>query len=696
MAIGRIIIIGGGFAGVKCARVLRQHLRESEYDIVVFSRENHMVFHPLLAEVAAAAMNPKDMAAPLRELLKNVHCRTEDVTAIDLPNNQIVYEGSESDTKTMHYDQLVIASGNTTNLAFIPGMADHALPLKGVADALTIQDHVIGQLERAEVAETAEKRKWCLSFVIVGGGFSGVELAGELNDFVKTSSRFYSNFKKEDVSVILVHSHEQILPEVGPNLREFARERMERNGVKFILKASASICTPDGVGLKDGTFLKAGTVICTIGSRALPMIESLDLAKEKGRLVVNPDMSLPGFTNAWAIGDCAAVTNANDGKLSPTTGQFAERQGAQAAKNIVARLTGQPTKPFSHQSLGTLCSIGGKSAVAEMFNFRISGFPAWFVWRGVYLTKLPSLGQKIKVAVGWAFDLLFPPQLTSVRVDSTKRIGNAHYAAGDMVFVAGDPATDFYVVEQGEVEILNRTNGTEVVIAILGNGDFFGESSLMARAAHTHGCRARTDCEIMVMGKNVFSQISENLLPFRDALASSVKRRTLLFRNFPEAREVVKEIPLTELIEPLISPPMTPEHALLEVVQTINAKRLDYVYIVDDQHRLVGLVTRTDLMRWAEVIAAQPDERKRLDLKVKDLMVPAPMTVTDTDNTEFAIAMMREHGYKRLPVINKETQSIIGMLRIENVLERVLQQVASSREKSAESDRKQEIQLKNL
>ncbi len=683
MATGRIIIIGGGFAGVKCAETLRKGLPESKYEIVVFSRENHMVFYPLLAEVASAAVSPKDMAAPLRQLLRKVHCRTEEIVGIDLPNNQIVYEGTDGDKKAMKYDQLVIAGGNTTNLAFIPGMADHALPLKSVSDALKIQTHIIGQLEKAEIAETPERRKWFLSFVIVGGGFSGVEMAGELNDFVKSSSRFYANFKKEDVNVTLVHSHEQILPEVSSTLREFAREKMEENGVKFFLECSAAVCTPEGVRLKDGTFLKAGTVICTIGSRALPMIERLEVPKEKGRLVVNSDMSLPGYTNAWAIGDCACVINAFDGHPSPTTGQFAERQGAQVAKNIVARLAGQQTKPFLHRPLGTLCSIGGKSAVAEMFDFRISGFLAWFVWRGVYLIKLPSFAQKMKVAVGWSFDLLFPPQLASVRSDSSKKIGNAHYTPGDLVFKLGDPATDFYVVQEGEVEILSQTNGKEEVIAILGCGDFFGESSLMARATHSHSCRARTDCEIMVMGKNIFHQISEHLVPFREALATATKRRTPLFQNFPEAASIVKQISLAELTEPLISPPLTREDTLLDVIKVINEKQLDYVYIVDDRQRLVGLVTRTDLIRWAEVIAAQP-EKKHFDLKVKDLMVPAPRTVMEKDDTAFAVAMMREHGLKRLPVVHSETGAILGMVRIENLIERVLEKVLSSGARTAE------------
>ena len=488
----RIIILGGGFAGVKCAQTLRKHLPVSQCEIIVFSLENHMVFQPLLAEVAAAAISPKDMAVPLRELLRQTHTRTEEVTDINLAKNEIEYRADDGATKTMQYDHLVISSGNTSNLAFLPGMADHAFPFKTVGDALALQAHVINQLEKAEVCDDPARKRSYLSFIIVGGGFSGVELAGEINNLVKKSAHYYSNFTKNDVSVTLVHSQNQILPEVSPTLRQFAQIEMEKHGVKFLLNARASFCNPEGVGIEGGQFLKAGTIVCTIGSRALPMIERLKIEKNRNRLVTEADMSVPGHVNAWAIGDCAAVKNAADGEISPTTGQFAEREGAQVALNIVARLRNQPTKPFSHDSLGTLCSIGGKSAVAEMpGGVRISGFLAWFAWRGVYLFKLPSLPQKIKVGANWAFDLLFPPALTSLSVDTSKRVGNAYYNKGDAIYKPGDPAHDFYVIEDGEVEVLSQTNGKEETIAILGPGDFFGEGALIERRARKHLCRAQ-------------------------------------------------------------------------------------------------------------------------------------------------------------------------------------------------------------
>jgi NADH:ubiquinone reductase (H+-translocating) len=672
----RIIILGGGFAGVKCAKTLEKKLPHSDYEIVVFSLENHMVFHPLLAEVAAASVNPKDMAAPLRELLRKVKTRTEEVTGIDLPNNQIEYLNDCGNRESMKYDQLVISSGNTSNLAFIPGMADHAFPLKTIGDALALQAHVIDRLEKAEVCKDPEKRLWYLSFVIAGGGFSGVELAGELNDLVKNAARFYTNFSKADVCVTLVHSHDEILPEVTVNLRKFALNVMEKHGVKFVLNAHASFCTPEGIGLEDGRFLKAGTVVSTVGSRALAMIERLTLPKNRSRLVTEPDMSLPGYKNAWAIGDCAAVVNSLDGELSPTTGQFAERQGAQVAGNIVARLHGQPTKPFAHHSLGTLCSIGGKNAVAEMMGgIKISGFLAWVVWRGVYLFKLPSLAQKIKVGANWAFDLLFPPSLTSLHTDTGRRIGNAHYQTGDIIYKPGDPATDFFVIEEGEVEVISQNNGKEETVAILGPGDFFGEGSLLEKRARKHLCRARTSTELLVLGKHVFDQFSKAFVPFRKALGDAMNQRTTIWAAMPEIQRMVSAIPLTEVTDPLITEPLRFDHTLTDAVDKINKHRLDFLYVINDQNHLVGLVTRGDLLRAIEVAASIPDKDQR-NIKIKNIVDQEPLYVTETDHTLHAVTLMREHGFKRLPVVeSKDSMKLKGNIRIENVIDRIIQEL---------------------
>ena len=278
------------------------------------------------------------------------------------------------------------------------------------------------------MAAKADRRQWHLTFLVVGGGYSGVEVAGEINDLVRDSARYFRNWNADEVKVLLIHALDQILPEISPGLREFARIKMEKAGVRILLQAYATSVTPEGVGLQDGSFLKGGTIVCTIGNAAAPLVAGLDSPKEKGRLVTEPDMRLRGSRNVWAIGDCALVINSHDGRVSPTIGQFAERQGRQCAHNIVRALKGQSTRPFRFKQLGELCAIGGHSAVADLFGMHLSGFLAWFVWRGVYLFKLPTIGRRLQVGFDWALLLIFPRDLAHMRAEETDRVSQAHFA----------------------------------------------------------------------------------------------------------------------------------------------------------------------------------------------------------------------------------------------------------------------------
>jgi NADH:ubiquinone reductase (H+-translocating) len=388
---------------VQFAKTLRGKLSPAECEILLFNAENHMVFHPLLADVAGASINVDAAATPLRQMLPKVGCRTDRVQRIDLAASEIVFDDGRGGLSRLHYDHVVIACGAESNLSIIPGMTEHAFAFKVMRDAIDLRQHIVSQMEQAEAANDPERRRWHLSFIIVGAGFSGVEVAGEINELVRSSTRFYHNFRKEDVVVSLVHPKDHILPEVAPTLAEFARKKMEKAGITLILNTRAVAATHEGVELNDGRMLIGGTIVCTIGTATAPLVQYLDVPKERGRILTQPDMRVQGHANVWALGDCALIINAHDNKPSLTTGQFAERQGRQAALNLVRVLKGQPTRPFSFKALGELCSIGGYQAVAEMFGMRISGFLAWFLWRSVYLFKLPTWSRRFKVALDWTW-----------------------------------------------------------------------------------------------------------------------------------------------------------------------------------------------------------------------------------------------------------------------------------------------------
>lgn len=679
----RIIVIGGGFGGVKCARTLRKSLPVTDYQIVVFNRENHMVFHPLLAEVVSASVQPKDVGAPLRQLLRGVQCRTEDVTGINFESNEALYESDDGLIKAMPYDYLVLTCGNTVNLSLVPGMDEHAFPLKTIGDALTLQAHVMEQMEKAEVCENPERKKWYLTFVIVGGGFSGVEVAGEINDLLRSSRKFFSNIKDEDIRVIVVHSGAELLPEVSESLRHFAKKKMEQAGVTVMVKTKAIMATPEGLRLDNGTFLHSATVVCTVGTTTQLLVNRLDAEKVRGRLMTEPDMRLQGKKNVFAFGDCAAVMNNQDGTLCPPVAQFAERQGVQAAKNIVAIINGQPTKPFSYKMQGQLCSIGGRSAIAEVGGLRISGFAAWFLWRGIYLMKLPSIPQQMKVGIEWACDLVFPRTLAHLRADRTNRISRAYYAAGDYVFRKGDSAHDFFVIEKGEVEVLRHKDKNELTdcVAMLACGDFFGESSLLDNASRSHSIRARTELVCTVLGRNVFTQISTALRPVKEAVAKAARRRVSMWQNIPDVKNIIDSVAISDAMEPLPLELVPLNSSVEHVIERMHETGADICCITDDDGRLAGVITVSDLVRGlANAALADPT----VDLPVTEIMVANPIAISVNEPLAMAISTMHDHGLKQIIILEGSKSRVpVGRVRVKTIIEMVMRETLSQRKQAS-------------
>jgi NADH dehydrogenase len=677
----KIVIIGGGFAAAKCARTLRTKLSPNDCHILLFSKENHMVFHPLLADVAGASVQADSAAATLRQMLPGVECRTESIHRVDTSAGQIEYQNDQGQIERTNYDHLVIACGADSNLSVIPGMSDHAFPFKTMSDAVRVRLHVIQQLEKAEASRSPEWRKFYLSFVIIGGGFSGVELAGEINDLIRESTRFYRNFAEDEIKITLVHSGNQVLPEVSPSLRDFALKKMRRVGVEVLLNTKAAAATPEGVGLPDGSLIRAATVVCTIGTTPARIVERLDVRKERGRIVTDADMRVTGLQNVWAVGDCAYIPNAFNNEPAPPTAQFAEREGRQAAANIVRVLRGGPTRPFYFRPLGQLCSIGGRRAVAEMFGLRISGFLAWFLWRGVYLLKLPSWSRRIKVGLDWGWDLIFPRDLGTFRTGQAQQLAGAYYRPGDFIYRQGDPANFFYAIEEGEVEVLRSTEGNQAnaAFAFLGPGDFFGEAALLQDPSYEVSTRARSVVRVQAMSRNVFSRMAGTMAPSRGILAELVRRRSqALWQYFPASKEALSKEPLSSFLEPLPSRTLKPDSTLDQALAMLNANALGFLFVLDEQQRLFGVLSTADIANALVLIVATPVDSRRdaSKVQVRELLPADPVMISSDESSLLAASTMHEHGLSWLPVVvGKNDHHLQGFVQAEKITYWLLQEL---------------------
>ncbi|MGD2073971.1 MAG: NAD(P)/FAD-dependent oxidoreductase [Gammaproteobacteria bacterium] len=412
-----IVVVGGGFAGTAAVKQLEPRL-PADWQAVLVSEENYMAYTPLLPEVAGASLLPGHAVAPIRKMLRRTRYHRCRVLDVDLRQRWIHLEAGQT-VQTMPYEHLVLACGKVPDMSFIDGMAEHALPLKTLGDALHIRNRVIVSLERAEMEDDSEARRRMTTFVVVGGGSSGVEVAGAVADFLNAARKYYPRMRETAVRVVLLEGGGRLLSEFPGALGASALRLMRRNGIDVRLNARAAAVTEYGLEIEGGGWIEADNIICTIGTAPNPLVERLDLPREKGLIKTSPDMSVPGLKDVWAIGDCAAVINADDGALSPPTAQFAVRQGKQLARNIARAVADRPSRPFSYRSRGQLATIGHRKAVAHVLGMKLSGFPAWLIWRAVYLAMLPTLVRKLQVFSEWNLELLFPRDMTQLNFART-------------------------------------------------------------------------------------------------------------------------------------------------------------------------------------------------------------------------------------------------------------------------------------
>ena len=398
--------------GVSTAHRLEQLLwRDPSIEITILSHSNYLLFTPMLAEVAASALEPQHISSPVRASLLHTKFRRCEIGSIDTEAQVVTARDSAvSEMREMPYDHLVLALGSVPNFFGLPGMEEHAFTLKSLDDATRVRNHVISQLEQSDVNPDAEERRRQLTFVVAGGGFAGTEMIAELFDLVHSVLRYFPSIRADELRFVLVHSRDRILPEISEGLADYALRKLRARGIEFLLKARVAGATADSVLVQDAPEIPTRTVVWTAGNQPNPLLATLPCERNRaGAVVAESTLQLKGFTNIWVVGDCGEIPDPDgEGKAYPPTAQHAMREGKAAARNIVSAIQGRSLRPFRFRTLGILVPLGRRTGVAEIRGLRFSGLLAWLMWRSLYLGLLPGVEKKVRVLFDWLIDLFFP------------------------------------------------------------------------------------------------------------------------------------------------------------------------------------------------------------------------------------------------------------------------------------------------
>ena len=503
-----------------------------------------MLFHPMLAEVSGSSISPLHVVNPLRRFCRGSSVFMGCVEEVDLSGQTVRFSpGPFVHAVSLKFEHLVLAIGNVVDVSRVPGMPEHGYLMKTVGDAIRLRADVIQRLEEASVTTNEAVRRRLLTFVVVGGGYSGVETAGQIYDLLRDVRRFYPRLDRKDFRLVLVHSGPYLLPQIGKELGRYSGEHLEKRGIEVRLNARVTAITAERAILSTGDVIETNTVVTTVGNATHPVIKKLidqyQLANSHGRLVTEPTLQVRGHEKLWAAGDCAAVPLA-DGSVSPATAQFAIRQGTLLGRNIIALRSKRPLQPFSFKALGEMASLGHLNAVGKVFGFKVSGLLGWLMWRAVYLSKLPGLERKLKVFIEWTLELLFPRDISLLDIKMTEVVGRVHLEKGDPVYHIGDPAFSFYIIEKGMVEVSDE-NGP---VRALARGHHFGERELLHNLKRQFNARALESTTLLALDKGTFDALAQNSLTLGYLLSrSSVQyltldeRKAIVDRVSPELRQ---------------------------------------------------------------------------------------------------------------------------------------------------------------
>jgi NADH dehydrogenase len=395
---GGTLVVGGGFAGGYVARLLGKR------GATIVSPENFMLYTPMLPEAASGTLEPRHVVVPLRMMCPHAELLLGRAVALDTSNHRVQVE-TEEGLFHVRYRDVVVALGSVSRTLPIPGLADHGLGFKSLADAIYLRNHVLRRLEAAVQSTSEAKRQGELTFVFVGAGYAGVEALAELSDLVRDALRYYGPLRTTPQRWVLVDAAPKILPEIPRRLGDYAAAQLLGRGVEIYTETTLDAVEPHAVALSNGERILTSTLVWTAGVRAHPMLSQLGLpVDERGRAIVDSALRVEGQSNVWSLGDGARVPNAaTPGEFDPPTSQHALRQARRLAKN----LTRGETRPYRYRMLGQVATLGRYKGIADVLGLRLRGFPGWFVTRTYHLYQLPLLSRKLRVVADWTTSLFF-------------------------------------------------------------------------------------------------------------------------------------------------------------------------------------------------------------------------------------------------------------------------------------------------
>lgn len=660
------IIAGGGFAGVYAARALTRKLdRNSRSRVALIADHNFITFQPMLAEVAGSSLSPRHVVTPLRQLCRHATVLRAKIENINLETKELeMTAGHYTPNIRIRFDHIALALGSIVNLSRVPGMPEHAYVMKNVGDAHALRSAILDRLEEANIQTDAEAIRHLLTFVVVGGGYSGVETAGQINDLIGGVEYLYPRLREYGYKVILVHSRDHLLPEVSESLGIYCQDHLRLRGIEVLLNQRVKSMTASKVFLSDGTMIHSHTVVSTVGNAPHPLITTLfdrgELVCSHGRIKVGADLLVEGKKDVWAAGDCAVVPKSNGGNCPPTA-QFALRQGQLLGENIAAVLGGGKTKRFTFTGLGELASIGHRAAVAQIGGMRFSGLLAWFMWRTIYLSKLPGLERKVRVLIDWTLDLFFSRDITLLEPKPTEVLQEVHLAFGDFVFHAGDPALSFYIIKSGRIELRDKDG----VVKTMSGGEHFGERALLHDKIWRFDAFAVEPTTLVSIDGATFeaiSRASQSIHEFFRRSSSKYSDRKEIAQLLEALPEQVRKMKVQQLMS---SHPVTmrPSMTLAEALQLMTKEPFNSFPLIDDNGNIISLVGQGQV--YEALKSGSIDPQTQLD---KIPRVNFTSVTPETPASE-ALEQFIRSGHQKLLVVDHD-QKLRGILTPIDLLSR--------------------------